>query len=205
MDLAIINCGIGNLTSVAHAFEVLGCTPVITRDPSDLAGAERIVLPGVGAFGDGIRNLRDGGWIGPLEDRVLGDGTPFLGICLGMQLLASEGTEDGPHRGLGWIPGMVRRIDTRDPLLRVPHIGWNDVFFKPESAMYRGMGASATFYFINSYTLHPDDTRIVTGTFQYGEELVASIEKDNIAATQYHPEKSQQAGLHALKNFLEGG
>jgi glutamine amidotransferase len=203
MELAIVNCGMGNLTSVANAFEALGCRTVITRDPSALAGAERVVLPGVGAFGDGIRNLRDGGWIDPLEQVVRKDGTPFLGICLGMQLLAGEGTEDGNHQGLGWIPGIVRRITTPGPLLRIPHIGWNEVSFQPDGGLYRGMVSPATFYFINSYTLFPDDPGVVSGTFGYGAEFVASIQKDNIAATQYHPEKSQKAGLQVLKNFLD--
>jgi len=205
MKLVIIDYGMGNLTSVANAFASLGARPEIIVHPGEMEGADRIVLPGVGAFGDGMASLRSGGWIDPLHRAVLEEGTPFLGICLGMQILASEGTENGHHEGLGWIPGSVERIATGDPDVRVPHIGWNDVRFLKDTGMYRGLGDSRTFYFVNSYVLQPEDPSVISGTFTYGREYVASIEAGPVAATQFHPEKSQKAGLAVLKNYLGSG
>ena len=200
--LVIINCGMGNLQSVANAFNALGCPTQISSRPEDLRGADRIVLPGVGAFGEGISHLQTAGWVAVLEEEVRQKSKPFLGICLGMQLLATTGTEHGTYRGLGWIPGIVERIKSDDPAIRVPHIGWNDVSFTQKGSMYADMGDSGIFYFVHSYVLRPENSSFISGLCRYGIEFAASIETGNIWATQYHPEKSQKVGLKVLKNFL---
>lgn len=202
MKVTIVDYGMGNLRSVANAFEVLGCPAQISNDPKDLRTAERIVLPGVGAFGDGMHNLRTVGWIDALEEQVRQKGKPFLGLCLGMQLLATTGTEYGIHAGLNWIPGRVERIQSDDPTLRVPHIGWNDVRFIKKEGLYANLRDSQVFYFVHSYVLRPEDSTVVSGVCFYGIEFAASLEMGNIWATQYHPEKSQKAGLEVLRNFL---
>ena len=202
MKLLIIDYGMGNLRSVANAFEALGCSAHISNDPADLKTAERIVLPGVGAFGDGVHNLQSAGWIDALEEEVKHEGKPFLGLCLGMQMLATTGTEHGLHAGLNWVRGVVERIPSADPNIRVPHIGWNDVIFIKKEGLYDGVGATQVFYFVHSYVLRPEDPEVISGVCSYGIEFVASIEMDNIWATQYHPEKSQKGGLKVLENFL---
>jgi glutamine amidotransferase len=203
MKLAIINYGMGNLRSVANAFAAIGCEAEITDRPEDLRSAERIVLPGVGAFGDGMSNLRAGGWVEVMEEEVRDKGKPFIGLCLGMQLLATNGTEHGSHRGLNWIPGLSERLASDDEQLRVPHIGWNDVRFTNKDSLYSDLGDSQVFYFVHSYVLRPEDASVVTATCDYGTEWAASVEKENIYATQFHPEKSHKAGLKLLQNFLE--
>lgn len=205
MELLIIDYGMGNLQSVVNAFSVLGCRAQVSNRPEDLRTAERVVLPGVGAFGDGISNLQAAGWIEVLEEEVRHKGKPFLGLCLGMQLLATTGTEHGRHAGLNWITGTVERLKSNDPAIRVPHIGWNDVRFSRKDGLYSGLGDSAVFYFVHSYVLCPGDATIVSGFCSYGIEFAASVEMDNIWATQYHPEKSQRAGLQVLRNFLNMG
>ncbi|HET8892668.1 MAG TPA: imidazole glycerol phosphate synthase subunit HisH [Gaiellaceae bacterium] len=200
--IAVIDYGMGNLRSVTNAFASLGASPAVVTQPDELADAERIVLPGVGAFADGMQNLRDGGWVDALEEQVRRKGKPFLGLCIGMQVLADRGTEHGSNAGLGWIAGTVERIAS-DNGLRVPHIGWNDVTFTPGHAMYDGLGESDAFYFVHSYVLRPDDDSVVSGVCEYGGDFAASVETQNIRAAQFHPEKSHRAGLRLLKNFLE--
>jgi len=203
VKIAIIDYGMGNLRSVANAFEAIGATPEICDRPETIEGADRIVLPGVGAFGDGMESLRKRGWIETLEDEVRRKGKPFLGLCLGLQLLATAGEEHGAHSGLGWIPGKVERFPDNDPALRVPHIGWNDVVFSEGSRLFEGLGAGGVFYFVHSFVFRPDDPALVSGRCSYGIDFCASVEKDNIFATQFHPEKSQKKGLAVLKNFLK--
>lgn len=202
MRAAIINYGLGNLRSVANALEAVGHEAIIATDPSMLDAGEKLILPGVGAFADGMRGLRDGGWIDRLEREVRERGKPILGLCLGMQLLATSGTEHGTHAGLGWIDGTVERLPAL-PDVRVPHIGWNDVRFTRPSALYDAAAGSAPFYFVHSYVLRPADPAVVTGVTEYGGDFVASVEQDNIYATQFHPEKSQGAGLSVLKRFMD--
>jgi imidazole glycerol-phosphate synthase subunit HisH len=202
MNLIIIDYGMGNLRSVANAFEALGCAAMISNNPPDLQTAKGIVLPGVGAFGDGMKNLQDVGWIDALEREVIQQRKPFLGICLGMQLLATTSTEHGLHKGLNWIPGIVTRIPSEDLNIRVPHIGWNDVRFINKEGLYAGLGDSQVFYFVHSYMLVPENPAIIGGVCSYGIDFPASVECDNIFATQFHPEKSHKAGLAVLKNFL---
>lgn len=203
MKLVIIDYGMGNLQSVANAFRAVDCVPAISVHPQDLKTADRIVLPGVGAFGDGMKNLRVSGWIDVLEEEVRYRNKPFLGLCLGMQLLGTTGTEHGLHEGLNWIAGRVERIRSDDPAIRVPHIGWNDVRFTKKNGLYSGLGDSQVFYFVHSYVLCPEDTSVISSICSHGIEFCASIEKENVWATQYHPEKSQKAGLRVLQNFLD--
>jgi glutamine amidotransferase len=199
---AIINYGLGNLRSVANAVREVGHEAIIATEPGMLDGADKLILPGVGAFADGMRGLEEGGWIEPLESKVRRGGQPLLGLCLGMQLLATTGTEHGMHEGLGWIPGTVERLPA-GPDLRVPHIGWNDVRFTRPSALFDAAAPSAAFYFVHSYVLRPEDPAVATGLTDYGGDFVATLELDNIYATQFHPEKSQHAGLAALKRFMD--
>lgn len=203
--VGIIDYGMGNLNSVYNAFISLGADTFIAREAKDLAGAGYIVLPGVGAFGDGMNNLQSAKWIESLENEVHKEGKPFLGICLGMQLLATWGSEHGRHKGLDWIPGTVERIASDDPLIRVPHIGWNDVRFIKKDGLYQALPDSGCYYFVHSYVLAPDNKEAISATFSYGNDFVASIEVNNINAVQYHPEKSQKFGLAVLKNFLAKG
>jgi len=203
MKLVIVDYGMGNLQSVANAFRAVGCVPEISRNPQDLKMADGIVLPGVGAFGDGLKKLRVEGWIDVLGEEVRHKNKPFLGLCLGMQLLGTTSTEHSLHAGLNWISGRVERIRSDDPAIRVPHIGWNDVSFTKKNGLYSGLGDSQAFYFMHSYVLYPEDPTVISGLCSHGIEFCASIEKENIWATQYHPEKSQKAGLRVLQNFLD--
>jgi imidazole glycerol-phosphate synthase subunit HisH len=202
IPLLIIDYGMGNLRSVINAFAAIDCQASISKNPEDMKRAKRIVLPGVGAFGDGMANLRIGGWVDALEEEIQRKGKPFLGLCLGMQLLATKGTEHGIHNGLNWIAGISEKIPNQKGNLRVPHIGWNEVKFTKKGGLYTGLGDSQNFYFVHSYYLSPNDNTAVNGVCEYGIEFAASIEKDNIFATQFHPEKSQVAGLTVLKNFM---
>jgi glutamine amidotransferase len=193
----------GNLASVKNAFTSIGAEAEILSDPEALGDFSHIVLPGVGAFGDGISNLRERAWIPKLEKHVLADKTPCLGICLGMQLLAEKGTEGGDFEGLGWMGGSVVKFDFSDSRLRIPHIGWNDSLPVRRDGVYReGFGQSGAFYFVHSYLFVPSNSEVVDGVCDYGCEFAASVSKENIWGVQFHPEKSQKAGLNILKNFL---
>lgn len=204
IKIAIIDYGMGNLRSVVNAFNAIGYVASIVQDPNDLSQASHIVLPGVGAFGDGMKNLRSSGWLDVLEKEIIEKRKPFLGICLGMQLLATMGTEYGLHEGLNWISGTVKKIEGNDPQIRVPHVGWNDVVFLKKDGLYREMGNLQTFYFVHSYVFDvKDKNNIVSGLTGHGIEFISSIEKDNIYATQFHPEKSQKIGLKVLENFIK--
>ncbi len=201
--IAIVDYGLGNLQSVLNAFAAVGAEACVTAEGARLRAADAIVLPGVGAFGDGMANLRARGLVDVLEEEVLQKGKPFLGLCLGLQLLATVGYEHGEHRGLGWIPGQVERIPIpeHEPEVRVPHIGWNEVTPTPPSALYAGIEGTPSFYFVHSYVLRPKDPDVVSATCVHGTEFVASIERENVYATQFHPERSHRAGLTLLRNF----
>ncbi len=199
--VAIIDYGMGNLRSVANAVRALGATSDVTAEPASLAAADRIVLPGVGAFGDAMRRLRERGFVEALEEQVRVRQKPFLGICLGLQLLATTGTEHGEQRGLGWIDGTADRLPA-SPGVRVPHIGWNTARFTAGAALYAGLDGEADFYFVHSYALRPRDPKVVTAVCSHGEDFAASVEQGNLHATQFHPEKSQRAGLAVLQRFL---
>ena len=198
--VAIINYGMGNLQSVLNAFYFLNIPVAIAETVTDLQEASHIVLPGVGAFGDGMKNLKARGWISPLQTEVKEKKKPFLGICLGMQLLATMGTEYGQHEGLNFVAGTVDRMPAKEPEVRIPHIGWNEVDFLKKDGLYAGVEKN-TFYFVHSFAFHPKNVDVVSGICHHGEKFAASIEQENILATQFHPEKSQKAGLILLKNF----
>ncbi|HYX69901.1 MAG TPA: imidazole glycerol phosphate synthase subunit HisH [Terriglobales bacterium] len=202
--VGVVSYGLGNLRSVCNALSSLGASPFIAERPAELPAADAVILPGVGAFGDGMNNLRAAGWVEILEQEVRQKGKPFLGICLGMQLLATSGTEHGTHPGLGWVSGVARRICPGDPGLRLPHIGWNDVQPRRAGKLFTSQEPQA-FYFVHGYILAPEGQakEAVTATCMYGEEFAATLEQGNILATQFHPEKSQRAGLDLLRRFLE--
>ncbi len=202
--IAIIDYGMGNLRSVQKGFEKVGYEAVVTGDPKVVLEADRIVLPGVGAFPDCMRNLEQGGFVEPIL-KVLRDGRPFLGICLGLQLLFTESEEFGVHKGLDVIPGRVVRfpdgMTEDDEELKVPHMGWNQVSIKRCPPAFNGISDGTNFYFVHSFYVQPEDPSVVATTTSYGFEFCSSVWKDNIVATQFHPEKSQDKGLAILKNF----
>ncbi|RPH52390.1 MAG: imidazole glycerol phosphate synthase subunit HisH [Desulfobacteraceae bacterium] len=200
--IGIIDYGMGNIRSVYHAFEMIAAEVTICNNPADLANAERIVLPGVGAFKDCIRNLRAGGFIDALHQAVFVQGKPILGICLGMQAMARRSFEGGEHQGLGWINGDVVHLQPSDVSLRVPHTGWNDIRFNPECPLFEGLPAAPDFYFVHSFYLKCDDDTDIVATCDYGKPLTAAICRGNIFATQFHPEKSQDYGMKLLENFI---
>lgn len=201
MTLIIIDLGIGNSGSVTAALERVGARPVRTDRPADLAAASAIILPGVGAFGDGMARLRQSGLAGPLVEAVRTRGVPLLGICLGMHLLAERGEEHGRHAGLGLIGGSVVRLDPPpEARLRVPNMGWCDVEVSRPNAILPA--ASSSFYFAHSYHLVCSDPADVCAVVQYGGPVTAAVARGRIFGVQFHPEKSQDAGLDLLAAFV---
>ncbi len=208
--VAIIDYGSGNLRSAEKALaraaeeRASGHDIVITGDADIVAKAERIVLPGVGAFADCMRGLiAVPGMTDALREAVLARGTPFLGICVGMQLLASVGREFGDTPGLDWIAGEVVKIAPSDPALKIPHMGWNALDIARPHPVFAGIESGAHAYFVHSYVFHTADAAHVLATSDYGGAFAAAIGRDNIIGTQFHPEKSQTTGLVLLGNFLE--
>lgn len=202
--IAIIDYGMGNLRSVQKAFEKEGFDAVVTADPKVVLEAERVVLPGVGAFRDCMRNLEEAGFVEPIL-KVIREGRPFLGICVGMQLLFTDSTEFGIYRGLDVIPGHVVRFDDDmvegGEALKVPHMGWNSLTFNRRSPAFDGLEDGTHVYFVHSYYAKPDNPDVVATTTDYGIDFCSAVCKDNVVATQFHPEKSQDKGLTILRNF----
>lgn len=201
--VALVDYGAGNLHSVHNALKAAGASVTVTADPYVVRAADRIVLPGVGAFracAEGLRALP--GMVEAMTERVEVGGAPFLGICVGMQLLATRGLEFGAHPGLGWIPGEVRLIEPSDASIKVPHMGWNDVALLPHA---RGSAVieEGEAYFLHSYHFAAEDPHHVAAMTDHGEGLVAAVARDNILGVQFHPEKSQAYGLATLRRFLE--
>jgi len=204
VGIALIDYGSGNLRSAEKALAWAGADVAVTSDAEAIAGADRIVLPGVGAFGDCMHGLSAiPGMIEALRESVFERGTPFLGICVGMQLLASIGHEFGDHAGLGWIEGEVDRLAPSDPALKVPHMGWNEITVPRPHPLFAGIAPGAHAYFVHSYAMTPCNPARVLATADYGGAFAAAVGRDNIAGTQFHPEKSQAVGLTLLSNFLE--
>jgi len=196
--IAIIDYGMGNLRSVQKAFEYLGFEAEITKDKVKVEDADRVVLPGVGAFSDAMDNLHRMGMLEIIYGSV-DSGKPFLGICLGMQLLFDKSFEGGIHQGLGLIPGEVKRIPARKGL-KVPHMGWNHLECR-ESPILDSLGPNPSVYFVHSYYVEPVARECIIGTTDYSMEITAAVQKDNIFGLQFHPEKSGDTGLLILKNF----
>jgi glutamine amidotransferase len=190
----------GNLRSVLNAFDLIGADAQLVDTPAGLEPADRIVIPGVGAFRDAMAALDERGFTEALP-RVAESGRPILGICLGMQLLASQSSEHGEHTGLDLIPGRVERIEPGLGL-RVPHVGWNDLSVTRESPLLDGWGGEVTCYFVHSYELRPDDSESVIATTDYGRPLTACVQSANVYGAQFHPEKSADDGLRLLRNFV---
>ncbi|HYM29990.1 MAG TPA: imidazole glycerol phosphate synthase subunit HisH [Candidatus Cybelea sp.] len=209
MSVAIVDYGSGNLRSAAKAFERMihesgqVRAVAVTADPAVVAKAERIVLPGVGAFGDcraGLDALP--GMVAALDEAVRRRGRPFLGICVGMQLMATRGIEYGVHPGFAWIAGDVVRIEPRDPALKVPHMGWNQLTIVRQHPVLNGIATGAHAYFVHSYHLALTESSALLASTDYGGPLAAVVGRDNMVGTQFHPEKSQATGLRLIANFL---
>ena len=205
--ITIIDYEMGNLRSVEKAFESLGFAARVSADPADIPRADKLVLPGVGAFADCVNNLRAGGFVAPLLEHVAA-AKPLLGICVGMQMLFDESEEFGRHQGLGLIPGRVVRFPSgmveNGERLKVPHMGWNNLLIQQNSPLFAGVANESFVYFVHSYYCQAESQADVAASCRYGEvEFCASLWRDNIMATQFHPEKSQQVGLQIFRNFGE--
>lgn len=196
--VAIINYGLGNLASVRKALNFLKIENKITDNHNEIKSADFILLPGVGSFAHGMNNLKVKGLVDVLNEEVIVKRKKFMGICLGMQLIAETGTEPEITPGLGWIKGTVKKIDAEG--LRIPHMGWNNIEVINQN--YFNHLDKKDFYFIHSYHFEPEDKKVIAATVEYGSNLVAAVQHENIFATQFHPEKSQQAGLDLLKNYF---
>ena len=200
--IAIIDYGVGNLFSLQSSFAAIGSEAVVTSDPAVIAAADRLILPGVGAFEDAAKKLSDSG-MAEVVKREAQSGKPIMGICLGMQLLFEKSYEYGEHEGLGLIGGSVRPIaDVIDKELKIPHIGWNRLIVKKQSPLFKYLSDGDCVYFVHSYYA-TDCEDAVTATAEYSAELTASVEKDNVYGCQFHPEKSGDVGLKILKAFCE--
>ncbi len=199
--VAIVDTGLCNLDSIARAIEDCGGNPLVTDDPADLERGARIVLPGVGTFPEAMARLRSRDLDVALTEQVVGREIPFLGVCLGMQLMASRGTEVRETAGLGWIDGEVSLLDAR-PGERMPHIGWNEVEPTAGSPLFRGIDPGRDFYFVHGYVLHPTRDEDVAAVTPYAGGFVSAVHRGNLFGVQFHPEKSQQVGFAVLRNFL---
>jgi imidazole glycerol-phosphate synthase subunit HisH len=198
----IVDYGMGNLGSIANAVEAVGGIAVVSSNPSEFYGASNVVLPGVGAFGEGMRSLRHLGFIDVLLELILQKKRPLLGICLGMQMLASWSAEHGLFSGLNFIEGEVKRIEQNSHEIRIPHIGWNDVCLNNQCQITNSLDGRVSFYFVHSFCFYPKDHGHILGTCDYGGVFPAIVGHSNIFGVQFHPEKSQEAGLTVLKNFI---
>lgn len=208
MITAIVDYKSGNLRSAEKSFqrmasEVNGGNIVVTGDPDTVRKADRVVLPGVGAFADCRRELGAiDGLFGAIEEKVKA-GAPFMGICVGMQMMASVGLEHGTHEGFGWIPGQVERLIPNDAALKIPHMGWNSLTKTPDHPVFHGIAAGDHVYFVHSYHLVPETPSDLLAEVDYGGSITAAVGRDNIVGTQFHPEKSQKTGLQLIGNFLK--
>jgi len=201
--LLIIDYGMGNLRSVQKAVERVGFDAAVTDDPDAVRRADKIILPGVGAFADAINALHQKHLVDPIEEFIR-SGSPFLGICLGLQMLFEESFEDGPHRGLGVLAGTVEKFDPAPPgrpRLKVPHMGWNRIAVRKKAPILDGVPDGVHMYFVHSYYVKPADRAVIAAETDYGGFFTSMIWRDNVFATQFHPEKSQAHGLRMLSNF----
>ncbi|MBQ3795278.1 MAG: imidazole glycerol phosphate synthase subunit HisH [Butyrivibrio sp.] len=203
--IAIIDYDAGNIKSVEKAFDFLGADTLVTRDPKEILKADRVVLPGVGAFGDAMKRLNEYGLVAPIKE-VVANETPFLGICLGQQLLFDSSDESEGVAGLGILRGKIVSIPEKDKennIYKIPQIGWNSLSFPRKGKLFKDIPDGAYVYFVHSYYLNADDKTIVTATTEYSTTIEASVECGNVFACQFHPEKSADVGMQILKNFIE--
>lgn len=201
MKSLIIDYGMGNLGSVRRAFEENGASVQITSDPEDVNETDLLILPGVGSFYEGMERLRKGSWDQAIHEFVK-TGKPFVGICLGMQLMATSGFEGSETQGLNLIPGQVKKLRSQN--LRIPHVGWNEVYPQQVSGIFNGIPEGTDFYFVHSYEFLLEDQAYLASKTPYGIDFVSSIQRENILGFQFHPEKSQRPGFHLIKNILGG-
>ena len=199
--IAIIDYDAGNIKSVEKALQKLGAEVVITKDAQKILAADKVILPGVGAFGDAMSNLKRYG-LDVVIHQVIEKGIPFLGICLGLQLLFERSDETPGVEGLGILKGEILRIPEKDDL-KIPHMGWNSLHLQNQGRLFKGLSEQAYVYFVHSYYLKAQEEEIVKATTEYSVNIHASVEKDNVFACQFHPEKSSDVGLQILKNFVE--
>ena len=197
--IAIIDYGMGNLRSVEKAFQFLGFTALIVDNPAETTNASHLVLPGDAAFGDAMRNLNNGGWVECIEQGVQ-SGKPFLGICVGLQLMFEESEEMGTHKGLGLLPGKCTRFPAGE---RIPQIGWNQIDIQRETPLLDGVPTGSFFYFVHSYYVTTENTDERIATTDYGLDYTSVAGRDGLYGVQFHPEKSQDRGLRILKNFAQ--
>jgi len=200
--IAIIDYGMGNLQSVANILDYIGEASIITNKKEEIESADKLILPGVGAFGEAMENLKKLDLIDFLTKEVIGKKKPFLGICLGMQLIAQKSYEMGEYAGLGWIKGEVKKLEAMGKEFRIPHIGWNDVIVQKECVLYGKDLKPKVCYFVHSFHLDCTDKEDITAVTNYGRNFVCSLERGNIMATQFHPEKSQKDGIEMMKKFV---
>lgn len=201
INIKIIDYEMGNIQSVKNAFELLNCKVEIVNDPSTIKNADGIILPGVGAFGNAVKNLKEKKLIEPLKEAVINQKIPLLGICLGMQLLADRSKEYGNNEGLSFISGEIRKIPSKKEM-RLPHIGWNEVTVKKKEPLFKNIIDKGSFYFVHSYRFECDD-EFVVATTDYGANINAVVRKENVFGVQFHPERSQRKGLQLLANFVD--
>lgn len=197
---AIIDYGAGNLMSVKKALDYIGAKSIITSDPAEISAADSVILPGVGAFGDAMDSMRKRGLDGAVKFAAM-SGKPFLGICLGLQLLFAQSDETPGAKGLALLNGKITEIPKTNGL-KVPHIGWNSIEISKSSRLFKGIPSGSYFYFVHSYYLNGANKSDVAATTQYGVKIECAVERGNLFATQFHPEKSGAAGLQVLKNFI---
>lgn len=202
--IAVVDCGMGNVASIANMLKRVGQPSRITSDPAEIAAAPKLILPGVGAFDTGIRNLRERGLEAVLRERALVARVPVLGICLGMQLLG-RGSEEGALEGLGWLDARSVRFapDAADPGLKVPHMGWNTLAARKPSRLLEGLDGAPRFYFVHSYHLVPARAEDVLAETVHGRPFASAVEAGNLLGVQFHPEKSHRFGMRLLRNFAE--
>ena len=199
--ITVVDYGMGNLRSVAKALEKVGLDAKISSNPEDIKNSKAIVVPGVGAFGDAVHNLKRLNLFNEIKNHIE-KGKPYLGICLGLQLLFEYGYEFGSHRGLGVFKGKVVRFEEKEGY-KIPHMGWNQIHKKKESKMFSGIDEGEFFYFVHSFYAIPEEKSIISSTTDYITDFCSAVEKDNVWAVQFHPEKSQKVGLKLLSNFKE--
>lgn len=202
MKIGIIDHGMGNILSVLNAIEYLGYEGFLIKTQKDFSKVDKFILPGVGAFSDCMKNLVDKNFINILNKEIIENKRPILGICLGMQVMAKYSNEGTGAMGLGWFDAEVIKIETNLKELKVPHIGWNNLEFNTSSILFKNIPQNSSFYFVHSFYMNCFNSNDVVATVHYGTNITAAIQKENIVATQFHPEKSQEIGLRVLENYI---